>query len=185
MAWLDLATEHQTSRELQLTLFADNDTVQLVNAIGVIFTGLAGTVGAALIAYYGYKIRIKQMEIDANLQQAAKLAQQSAKAAAVNAAEVKNDLVQHTSETAARLDDLADKAEASQKTGDAIHALVNNKMGEQLQLTALALRQVANLTRNSADGAKNASAASHAEKLLQEHNDKQSVVDGMTAKDEK
>lgn len=55
----------------------------------------------------------------------------------------------------------------------AVHTLVNSNMGVQLKLTALALRNVARLTKNEAD----VRAADDADKLVVDHDAKQALVD--------
>lgn len=62
---------------------------------------------------------------------------------------------------------------------EAVHTLVNSNMGTQLRITAVALRQVANMTPVEPSSLKNAAldAASNAETLLADHNAKQATVD--------
>lgn len=72
-------------------MFANNDTVQLVNAIGVICTALFAMIGAAIAGYYGYKIKMKQFEIELS-QRAAVI---KVDAAAVKVNEVAASLTEH------------------------------------------------------------------------------------------
>lgn len=59
------------------------------------------------------------------------------------------------------------------KVSDATHTLVNSAMGAQLKVAAIAMRRVADLTRDPAD----TEAASVAEKALADHEAKQARVD--------
>lgn len=54
-----------------------------------------------------------------------------------------------------------------------VHTLVNSRMGAQLGFTATALRRIADMTKNKKDE----EAATQAEKLLEEHTEKQAIVD--------
>lgn len=56
---------------------------------------------------------------------------------------------------------------------DAVHTLANSNMGTQLQVGASALRRVADLTKDPND----ALIAQGAQKLVDDHNAKQAVVD--------
>jgi hypothetical protein len=76
-----------------------------------------------------------------------------------NQAEVKSALTEHTT--------------SQDKKLDAIHALVNSAMGAQLKMTADALRAVADANTTP----ENIQAAEEAEKLYDEHQAKQAVVD--------
>lgn len=60
-----------------------------------------------------------------------------------------------------------------EKTGEAVHVLVNSNMGLQLRVSAVALRRVADMTSDTGD----ARAAEMAEQLLAEHEAKQAAVD--------
>jgi hypothetical protein len=60
-----------------------------------------------------------------------------------------------------------------QRTSDDTHVLVNNNMAIQLKISAMALRRVADLTKEEGDQA----AAQEAEKSLTEHLGKQAHVD--------
>lgn len=59
------------------------------------------------------------------------------------------------------------------KTGESIHTLVNSAMGTQLRISAIALRRLSDMTKHAADEA----AAELAEKLSNEHEQKQRKVD--------
>src|ERR1051326_998852 len=80
--------------------------------------------------------------------------------------EVRVKLEETNQETAKALNEIA-------VTGNNVHTLVNSNMGVQLKISAVALRRVAELTKNKNDEA----AASLAEKSLAEHERKQSMVD--------
>lgn len=66
-----------------------------------------------------------------------------------------------------------DKLEDIQKTGNAVHVLVNSAMSSQLRVSAVALRRIADLTKHPDDAA----AADLAENAHREHEMKQHVVD--------
>lgn len=91
---------------------------------------------------------------------------------AQKASQVATTLATHNEATAEKLDSLA-------KTTDATHTLVNSNMGAQLNLTAVALRRIADLTKDPAD----IQAAEGAEGLYAAHVTKQAVVDASKVKD--
>lgn len=72
---------------------------------------------------------------------------------------------------------LATSTESANQQLTSIHTLVNANMGAQLKISAIALRRIADLTRNPGD----ISAAIVAEKLLYEHEAKQAMVDKQNA----
>jgi hypothetical protein len=88
------------------------------------------------------------------------------KAAAVQVSEVKKTLDDNTQATAAKLEGLHDVAVAT-------HTLVNSNMGNQLKISALALRRIADMTKHQDDEM----AAALAEGLLAEHMARQAIVD--------
>ena len=67
-------------------------------------------------------------------------------------------------------------ARTADKKLDSIHTLVNSSMGRQLQMSAILSRRIALLTNKPEDKL----AADEAEKLLKEHDEKQSSVDSKT-----
>jgi len=67
-----------------------------------------------------------------------------------------------------------------QRQGEAIHTLVNSNMGAQLRISAVALRNLANETKNADDAGR----ATEAERLLEDHISKQAVVDATVSKKE-
>lgn len=111
-------------------LFADNDTVQLVNAIGVIFTGIIGFTMAVITGYYGYKIKMKQMDMEVAQQQAAKSQKLAAVSVVNKVEEVKQNLTAHQHLT-------HDQLEVIQAQGDHLVKQTNG-MSEQLQKAAFA-----------------------------------------------
>lgn len=86
--------------------------------------------------------------------------------AATAVAEVKETLTQTNADESKQLKDIA-------KTGEATHILVNSAMGAQLKLSAQTSRFKANTTKDPTDIA----AAELAERLLQEHQEKQHRMD--------
>ncbi len=106
----------------------------------------------------------------------------SASTVAASEAAVKVDMVaRHAREMAAAVqdvkDDLADASSATTQKLDTIHTLVNSRMGLQLKVAAVALRQVAELTVGQGRNASDVAAAEMAESLLAEHVAKQATVD--------
>jgi hypothetical protein len=95
----------------------------------------------------------------------------SQKEAAVEVVKVKETLAASTVAADEKMNSLA-------KVADATHTLVNSSMSAQLKISAVALRRIAELTKNPEDDA----AAKLAEKLDKEHTIKQSVVDAKTTK---
>lgn len=88
------------------------------------------------------------------------------KEAAGKAEEVKTTLEATTTKQAETLEGMA-------KVGEATHVLVNNNMAIQLKLNAVLARRLAETTKAASDLA----AAVTAERLLAEHEAKQTVVD--------
>jgi len=87
--------------------------------------------------------------------------------------EVKQTLNETTKVSDRKMNELSRVAIESQKTGEAIHVLVNSSMSAQLKISMIALRRIAEMTSNQDDKA----AASLAEKLFHEHEGKQAQVD--------
>lgn len=100
----------------------------------------------------------------------AKLNTQAAKAA-VAAGEVKQNLESTTKIADKKLDDIA-------KVGEAVHVLVNNNMGIQLKISAVALRRIANMNKDSKE---DQMAAKLAEAALKDHEKRQAELDSMKA----
>lgn len=73
------------------------------------------------------------------------------------------------------------KLDVITKTGDAVHTLVNSNFGVQLNIAAIALRRVADLTKEPSD----IKAANIADKALADHESRQAVVDSEEKTDEK
>ncbi len=114
--------------------------------------------------------KIEATKVAAQAREDAGKAQQSAKLAAREAAEVKVALVDTTAVYSQKLD-------AISQTTDSVHVLVNNNMEVQLRLNAELSRWKASQTGMRAD----MEAATLAEKLLKEHMAKQATVDKATA----
>lgn len=72
---------------------------------------------------------------------------------------------------------LNQKAEQSKKVGESIHVLVNSNMQAQLKISAIALRRIALLTSDKEDKI----ASQLADKLLREHEKKQTEVDYLSS----
>lgn len=87
-------------------------------------------------------------------------------AVAVKVEEAKQALEASDSKTEESLEEL-------KKTGDSTHVLVNSQMSWQLKISAVALRRIADLTKDPEDDA----AAELAEKALLEHDAKQKKAD--------
>lgn len=87
--------------------------------------------------------------------------------------EVKETLAAVTASTDEKLGSLASAAEDSKRVGNAIHTLVNANMGAQLSISAVALRRIADLTKDPGDIAM----ADRAQRLLEEHTAQQDIVD--------
>lgn len=68
------------------------------------------------------------------------------------------------------------KSMLTQRTVEAVHTLVNANMGAQLKISAIALRRLSIISGSNDDRA----AADLADKLYDEHNVKQAVVDSHT-----
>lgn len=64
------------------------------------------------------------------------------------------------------------------KTADATHTLVNSAMSTQLKLNAVMSRRLANMTKNQTDR----DAAALAEKLYEDHEVRQRIVDAREGK---
>lgn len=92
--------------------------------------------------------------------------EKTAKDAAVKVEKVKENLELTNAATDAKLTDIVE-------TGDKVHILVNNNMAIQLKVSALALRRVAELTKDPMD----IDAAEVAEKAYRDHQVRQGVVD--------
>jgi hypothetical protein len=88
------------------------------------------------------------------------------KAVETTAADAANKLVMTNSATDSKL------AKIDKTTND-VHTLVNSNMGTQLRLAAVALRRLADLTKEQAD----IDAATLAEEMLDAHVKKQEIVD--------
>jgi len=72
------------------------------------------------------------------------------------------------------------KADSLAEKTEMVHKLVNSGYAVQLKISAVALRRLADITNDAED----ISAAELAEKAVQEHEQKQSVVDAVTLKNE-
>jgi hypothetical protein len=96
--------------------------------------------------------------------------------------EVRKTIAESAVSSDKKLDDLARSSEAIRKTGEAIHTLVNSPMSASLKATAVALRRIADLTKDPAD----VEVADLAELGSHEHERKQSIIDsgGKIALDE-
>jgi uncharacterized protein YllA (UPF0747 family) len=86
--------------------------------------------------------------------------------------QVKTDLQDKTEQTEKKLDGIA-------TMGQRNHVLLNSNHLAQLKISAVALRRIADLTREESDNA----AANLAERLLHEHEQKQQRLDVKDAKD--
>ncbi len=117
--------------------------------------------------------RLEAARVAAAAHEAALNAQLAAKSAAVEAKKVKETLVNATAATDEKLNGLVSVAAESQRTGEAVHILVNSSMSAVMRSLAIALRRVAILDPHP----DNEAAATLAEKLFHEHENKQSIVD--------
>jgi hypothetical protein len=92
----------------------------------------------------------------------------TAQVAADKVEEVKAALTDTNTQTKDKLDDLA-------KTANATHTLVNSNFGVILKTASIALHRVAELTGHADD----ITAASSAQKALDDHESKQATIDAM------
>lgn len=149
-----------------------SETVQIVTLV----IGFLGTVLTAAMAYLMAKLNIKaKAASDAAALAAAKV--EEVKKAAI---EVKKTLVETNEAVGVKLDSIVKTGEATQKTGEAIHTLVNSQFGEQLKLSAETSRFKARVLRERGDSEAAMlaeKAADLAEKILMEHMAKQQIVD--------
>jgi hypothetical protein len=92
---------------------------------------------------------------------------------AVKTEEVRHVLAETEQKTSAKLDDIATVTNSAAAETSKVHILVNSNMGIQLKLTAAALRQLADYTKDP----KHRAQAEEAERLSAEHESKQLKVD--------
>jgi hypothetical protein len=104
---------------------------------------------------------------------------EKAEKAAESVETVRTDLRKQEVVTAQRLDAIAQVGIESAKVGRSSHVLLNANMGVQLKIAAVALRRVADITKDRAD-IQNAELAEHA---YAEHMKQQAVVDKQAAED--
>jgi hypothetical protein len=97
----------------------------------------------------------------------------SAKKTAAAADEVKGTLAASNAQTKEALEGIAKVGQESQKTGEAVHILVNSAMSDALEAASVALRRIAELTQNPDD----IMAAESAEVSFRRHENKQAIVD--------
>ena len=119
----------------------------IIQILIVIFS-LVGTIFTGVMVYFMSKINKKQED------------------AAVKVEQVKSVLETTQLSGTKKMDILV-------KVANDTHTLVNSNMGVQLKISAVALRRVANLTKEPDDIA----AADLAEKALSSHEAKQTIVD--------
>lgn len=132
---------------------------------GQLITGvlsLASTIVAGWIAIQMAKMRHQ-----------ADLAAVKVDEAAVKVEKVKMALKTENARTDGKLNELLNKADASARTGDATHALVNSAMIRQLQLHAVMARRMAEITGEQADR----DAAVAAEQAYEQQKMKQATLD--------
>lgn len=128
-----------------------SDNVQIANAI----TNLVGAMFAAYITYLIARLNKKTghaLEIAEEVR------------SAQGERQVAGDL---------RMDSLVTIAESTKQTGEAVHTLVNSKMLNQLQISAVALRRLAAMTGHPDDER----AAILAEVAYREQRDRQDNLD--------
>jgi hypothetical protein len=82
-------------------------------------------------------------------------------------------LADSNSSTEIKLARIAKVGEENKKVGEAVHVLVNSAMSAQLKIAAVALRRIAELTKDPED----AKAAALAEAAFSDHEAKQATVD--------
>lgn len=144
-----------------LTLLALSDLVFAISDIvWQAIVGAVVTVILAIIQVWGQH-RMKET------------IEKTGKDAAIKVAEVKSTLQVTTEKQAEKLEDIARKGDENILIGKANHVLLNSNMAAQLKISAVALRRIADLTKGSGDD----EAAILAEKLLEEHDAKQSELD--------
>jgi hypothetical protein len=153
----------------QVVIALIHEGAGILTALALVITAVAGVLN--------YR-QAKQMAVKVD-DAAVKVAEvkTAADAAAVRAEEAR---VQ-TADAAKRVEEVAQQNAAQttnslaaiSATGEKTHILVNSNMGRQLQISAAALRRVAEFTKDPADEV----IAREAEKLLKEHESKQARVD--------
>lgn len=174
-------------------LLAVSDVV-LQAGIGGVVT-IVTTICAAVLAWMQWKTKLAVVDAGEKATEAAEKARLvvdvNARQAAAAAIDVKKTLEKTTADSNQKLESIAadvgdQKTTLAEKTGTideklatialvghATHVLVNGNMRAQLKKTAAALRRVAELTKHAGD----LKAAKLAEKLLLDHEQKQTVVD--------
>jgi hypothetical protein len=158
-----------------------SDTVLLALITGVL--GIVSTSISAVVALLMARLNQKATALN----EKAERAELKVEEAAVKVDEVKTTLETAKSTEAvaragtdAKLDEGLKIAAATEKTVEAVHVLVNSSFSAQLKISALALRRIADLTQH-ADDMKGAEVA---ERLLGEHERKQTALDEKVAKAE-
>ena len=157
-----------------------SDTVQVVNAL----CNLVVAVVIPVLTYLTLKQNRQVKETTVKVEQVGNRAAEAVtkvaakvEGAAAQVREVRKVLESNAETAAAEREEvkktLADNGDVSNKKLDDIHTLVNSNMSIQLRISALALRRVADLTKDPRD----ADAADEAEKGFHEHEAKQRIVD--------
>ncbi len=95
--------------------------------------------------------------------------------AALKTEKVKQTLAKTNAVNEIKMDSLTHKVDSTQKTGEAVHLLVNSAMAAALKTAAVALRRIADDKKDDAD----IKAAESAEMALAEHIKKQKKVDDL------
>ncbi len=146
-------------------------------ALGVMGTTLVAALAAAIVGIINARSAAKRNDALTTIMIAsADDARTDAQTAARKVREVKETLAETTDNTDQKLDGLA-------KVALATHTLVNSAMSEQLRLTAVALRRIADLTEGRPSHAQDLKDAEAAEGLLKSHQAKQGLVDAQPGTD--
>lgn len=150
-----------------------SDTVQIVT----VFFSFLGTVLTAVMAYLMAKLNRKADDAAVKVDNVATKLSNTTATTSTKLEEVAVTIKDSSTETNTKLDELID-------VGEKTHTLVNSAMGAQLRLHAQTARAKANITKNQGDeqAVADEEAAQLAERVLQEHELKQVVVDINAAK---
>ena len=145
----------------------------------IIIPSILSGLTAIILAYIAYKTAQAKTSADNAALKAAEVAIKAEEVAdkVANVALKAKDVADKVSEVQTHLEESTTKADAQrtriEDTGKKTHILVNSNMSEQLKISALALRRVADLTGDQND----VMVAEAAESAYAGHESKQAVVD--------
>ncbi len=160
-------------------LFADapsSDTVQIVSLL----LGFLSTVFTGIMAFFIARLNAGQKDATEKAEERAVSAAVKAEERAVSVEDVRTTLKANNKATAHTLQGIAEVGQASQKTGEATHMLVNSAMTEQKRLLAVTSEALAKEKPTPA----NIAGAQLARQQYDEHVAKQSRLDDRNEKDD-